>query len=166
MQRDWIMKLNDLCTDLRSFSVSAQIVEGDPTRKGSLRVISITNSSICYVKLIGRGSGDDFEWIIEHWIFDSRRLPRIDIKSFGGVDVRWEGNYQNIDILDSLSSDSAIKNAILETGDFVEIRTYPKNNYWILSEKRLLWHKPVLKQVHWECRERIADLLLTMHTQN
>ncbi len=160
-----MIKLDDLCADIRSMGVRAQVVEGDPTGKGSLRVIGITNSPVCYVKLLGIGSSDDFKWIVEYWIPDSRPVPRLEIKSFGGVDVRWEERWQNTDVIDSLSNNKAINNAILETGEFVEIRTSPKNNYWILSESRLFWHKPILRRVNWECRERIAELLLTIHVQ-
>ena len=162
-QRDWMMKLDELCTDLRALGVNAQITQGDPTGKGQLRVISIAQSPIRWVKLTGAGQSDDFEWVVEYWIHDSRRLPRLEIRSVGvGLDVRWEGDYQDTGIAQCLSNDRAIGNAILETGNFVKVRTSPKNGYWVILDSLTpkWWHRPILKQDQWNCCERIAAHLL------
>jgi len=60
-QRDWMMKLDELCTELRALGINAQITQGDPTGEGQLRVISIAQSPIRWVKLTGAGQSDDFE---------------------------------------------------------------------------------------------------------
>ncbi len=162
-QRDWMLKLDELCTDLRALGTNARIIEGDPTGKGSLRVVSIAQSPIRWVKLVGVGQSDSFEWVIEFWVPDSRRLPRVDLRSGGvGLDVRWEGTYQDTDLALSLSNDRAIVNSILETGDFVKVRTFPKNSYWVISDPLTpkWWHRPILKQEQWDCCEKIAAHLL------
>jgi hypothetical protein len=158
-QRDWMIKLDELCTDLRALGVKARITEGDPTGKGALHVISIAQSPIRWVKLTGVGLSDNFEWVVESWIHDPRSLPRMEIESFG---MRWEGDYQETGIAQHLSNDRAIGNAILETGDSVKVRTSPKNGYWIILDSLTpnWWHRPVIKQEQWDCYERIAAHLL------
>lgn len=158
-QRDWMIKLDELCTDLRALGVNARITEGDPTGKGQLRVISIAQSPIRWVKLAGVGQSDDFEWVVESWIRDPRSLPRMEIRSFG---MHWEGDHQETGIAQHLSNDRAIGNAISVTGDSVKVRTSPKNGYWIILDSLTpkWWHRPVVKQEQWDCYERIAAHLL------
>lgn len=160
-QREWMIKLDELCTDLRALGVNARITEGDPTGKGQLQVISIVQSPIRWVKLVGVGQSDNFEWIVECWIPDSRSLPRTEIRSVG---MRWEAGYRETGIAQHLSNDRAIGNAILESGDFLKVRTSPKNGYWIIADSLTpnWWHRPVVKQERWDCYEKIAAHLLEM----
>ena len=162
-QKDWMLKLDQLYTDLHALGIRAEITQDDPTHKGFIRVISIAQSPIRWVKLTGVGQSDDFEWIIEYWIPDSRHLPGLEISSYrAGDDVRWEGDNKDTGIAESLSNDRAIVNAILNAGDSFKVKTSPKNNYWIISDpiNPIWWHRPVLRLDQWDCCEKIAAFLL------
>ena len=111
--------------------------------------------------------GDDSEDFVDYGVNDSRKLPKVEIESrwlrthpiIGqAVDVRWEGEDQGTGIIQLLSNDVTIRNAIIKTC-LVSVSTRPEYGCWLIVQKRHTWNPPLLKGYQWRCYERIAEIL-------
>ena len=159
---------DELCAGLQAIGVDARTAErGRPeekTGRGSLGVIDIGRGPIRWINVRVYDQGENTVHITEYGVPDSRHLPEIEIDSvrvktfpvFGRViDVRWQGKDLGLRIVERLSSDAAIKGAIIGSGDEVAVVARGDHGGWLI--RRETTATPSAAQ--WSCYQAIAEHL-------
>jgi hypothetical protein len=138
---------------------------------GSMGLIDIENSPIPWINIWCRGSGEGITYGMDYGIPDPRPLPHIYIRSvrirdfplFGNViDVRWNVNYairrdykEDLRMAQHLTTDQAIRTAIIFNRDEITVYTRPEHGCWIIPHNGIEAPNPS----QWECYQRIATVL-------
>ena len=158
-----------LCAGMQAMGVDARMAERgrleEKTGEGSLGVLDIAQGPIRWINVREEGSGEDHGYITEYGVPDQRHLPQLQIRSIRVktfpvigrvVDVRWEGTDGDLDILQRLSNDQAIKHSIMVTKDEVTVVTRHDRGCWLVVRKTAATPSPE----QWRCYQGIAERLL------
>jgi len=160
---------DELCVGLQAMGVDARMAERgrreEETGKGSLGVLDIAQGPVRWINVREEGSGESQRYITEYGVPDQGYIPQLQIRPifvktfpvFGQViDVRWEGTDEDLDIVQRLSNDQAIKHSIMVTEDEVTVVARRDHGCWLI--RRETEDTPSPEQ--WQCYQGIADWLL------
>ncbi len=167
----------DLCAGLRTIGVDARLAErGRPEEKtsaysGSLGVIDVSEGPIRWVNVVlwGESQESAANWYkTDYGVPDPRCLPKLEIRSirmrgfpkFGRViNVRWKGDDRGLGLRHRLSSDEAIRSAIMNTRDEVRVVANRDHGCWLIRRET----KAAPSGEQWGCYNAIAEHLLEVH---
>jgi len=145
-------------------------------RSHSLGHIDIYPGPISWVNVM-RYSDADGGYYLEYGVLDHKvgpSFPRVEIKTvrvrdnplFGKfIDLRWKGKDCGLGLIDRLSGEVSLRQAILDSGDFY-LRAYPGRFGWLLAAGTNSWEGERESQTVapsrqiWECLQAIARHLL------